>query len=338
MVVRLLIEPLYESIFAGFSYGFRPGKCCHDALDALYMCITRGSVNWILDADIKGYFDSIPHDKLIECIKYRLSDPRIITLIARWLKCGIMEGLKLHESTTGTPQGGIISPLLANIYLHYVLDTFTNEWRNKDSRGLVYIVRYADDFLVMFQYKGDARTYLSKLKWQFGKFGLELHPEKTRLIEFGAFATKNRKNRGQGKPETFDFLGFTHICSKTLNGKFKLLRQTIGKRLGRKLQEYKQKLKMMMHENFFDIVNALNQSLQGYFNYFAIHDNLNSLYTLRHQIIKEFYKVLRRRSEKAKSTVNWVWMNTVVTPFILKPHVKHPYPSERFRPNIKVFG
>ena len=338
MVVRLLIEPLFESIFAGFSYGFRPNRGCHDALDALYMCITRGKVSWILDADIKAYFDSIPHDKLIECVKHRLSDPRIITLIARWLKCGIMEGSELYDSTTGTPQGGIISPLLANIYLHYMLDTFTHEWRNTQSRGDVYIVRYADDFLVMFQYKGDAQAYLAKLKWQFGRCGLELQTEKTRLIEFGRFAAQNRKDRGQGKPDTFDFLGFTHICSKTLTGKFKLLRITIGKRLGRKLQEYKQNLKKMMHADINDIIDSLNRSLQGYYNYFAIHDNLCSLNILRYQVIRALYKTLRRRSEKARSTVTWAWMNTIVAPFILQPHVTHAYPSERFRPNVKAFG
>ena len=219
-----------------------------------------------------------------------------------------------------------------------MLDTFTHEWRNTQSRGDVYIVRYADDFLVMFQYKGDAQAYLAKLKWKFGMCGLELQTEKTRLIEFGRFAAQNRKDRGQGKPDTFDFLGFTHICSKTLTGKFKLLRITIGKRLGRKLQEYKQNLKKMMHADINDIIDSLNRSLQGYYNYFAIHDNLCSLNILRYQVIRALYKTLSRRSEKARSTVTWAWMNTIVAPFILQPHVTHAYPSERFRPNVKAFG
>lgn len=333
-VVRIIIEPLYESIFQGFSYGFRPQRGCHDALDALYVCIVYHKVNYILDADIKGYFDSIPHGKLLSVIKERIGDPRILNLIKKWLNCGVLENELIAYSKTGTAQGAVISPLLANVYLHYVLDNWVVEWRKTQAKGEVYIVRYADDFIVAFQYKEDARKFWSDLEQRLGRYELQLQTDKSRLIEFGKFAGSHRIGGMVGPKqgvETFDFLGFTHICSVTLNGKFKLLRKTIGKRLNKKIQEYKGKLKRLMHTKLENILMWLNRSLKGYFNYYAIHDNLDSLCKLRYFVICDLGKVLMRRSQKANKTVNWNYVFDKIAPLIPFPKVVHEYPIVRFR-------
>ena len=330
MVVLMIIEPLFESIFAGFSYGFRPNRNCHDALDALYVCIARGKVNWVLDADIKGYFDSIPHESLMTFIKLRMADPRILRLIAAWLKCGVLEDDFLQKSNIGTIQGGVISPLLANIYLHYVLDKWMHEWRQEPQRGEVYIVRYADDFLVAFQYKKDAEAFLGQLEYRLKRYGLQLQTDKSRLIEFGRFAAENRGARGEGKPETFNFLGFTHICSKTRRGAFKILRLTIGKRIGKKIQEYKKLFRDSINSPIETTLKKLKCSLRGYFNYFAVHDNLERLSRMRYQIILSLGKTLRRRGQRATKLVTWEWVFSELARLIPTPTCVHEYPTNRF--------
>lgn len=332
-VIRMIMEPLYESIFHGFSYGFRPNRGCHDALDALYVSIAYHKVNYVLDADIKGYFDSIPHGKLLSCINLRIGDPRILNLIKKWLNCGVLEEGMLSYSQKGTVQGAVISPLLANIYLHYALDNWLSE-RRKSARGEVYIVRYADDFIIAFQYKDDALKIQDELVQRLGRFELQLQTDKSRLIKFGRFAGGNRIGENAGPKqgvETFDFLGFTHICSKTLKGKFKLLRKTIGKRLNKKIQEYKEKLRRMMHIPLENILGWLNRSLKGYYNYYAIHDNLDTLCKLRYFVIMTLGKILMRRSQRARKTVNWEYVFSKVAPLIPLPKVVHEYPIVRFR-------
>ena len=333
-VIKLIIEPLYESIFQGFSYGFRPGRGCHDALDALYVCITYHKVNYILDADIKGYFDSIPHGKLLSLINLRIGDPRILNLIKKWLNCGVLENGFVEYGKTGTAQGAVISPLLANIYLHYVLDTWVAEWRKSEARGEVYIVRYADDFIVAFQYKDDATKFWSSLEQRLERYSLQLQTDKSRLIEFGRFAGSRQMGFEVGAKqgvETFDFLGFTHICSVTLKGKFKLLRKTIGKRLNKKIQEYKSKINRLMHTPLEKILTWLNRSLKGYYNYYAIHDNLDTLVQLRYFVICHLGKILMRRSQKANKTVNWDYVFEKIAPLIAFPEVVHQYSNVRFR-------
>ena len=333
-VIKLIIEPLYESIFAGFSYGFRPNRGCHNALDALYVSIAYHKVNYVLDADIKGYFDSIPHGKLLSFINRRIGDPRVLILIKGWLKCGVIENELVSYPDLGTVQGAVISPLLANIYLHYVLDTWTHMWRMKEDKGEVYIVRYADDFIVSFQYKSDAEKYWCDLERQLGRYELLLQTDKSRLIEFGRFAGGNRIGKDVDRvpgTETFDFLGFTHICSRTLRGKFKLLRKTIGKRLNKKIQEYKIKIKQRMHNSLDSILIWLDRSLKGYYNYYAIHDNIDTLGHLRYFVLTYLGKMLMRRSQKAKKTVSWDYVFTKIAPLIPLPKVVHDYPINRFR-------
>ncbi len=266
-----------------------------------------------------------------------MADPRILRLIDAWLTCGILEQGDLQKSEIGTIQGGVISPLLANIYLHYVLDEWVHMWRQREPRGEVYIVRYADDFLVAFQMKGDARLFLAQLEYRLGRFGLQLQTDKSRLIEFGRFAADNRKARGEGKPETFDFLGFKHICSKTHNNRFKVLRKTIGKRLSKKIQEYKRKIRVMINSPFEDIIDKINRSLRGYYNYFAVPDNLKRLSSLRYYVISAVVNVLRRRGQTAERGVTWEWVFSELAPSIAEPRVVHERPVARFRrkwPNI----
>ena len=233
-VVKVL-NAIYESDFLGFSYGFRPRRNPHNALDALYVGIMRKRVNWMLDADIRGFFDAIDHEWLMKFVEHRIADQRVLRHIKKWLNAGVMEDGKRTQTEKGTPQGGSVSPLLANVYLHYVFDLWVHQWRKRHARGEVIIVRFADDFTVGFQYREDAERFLEELRERFQRFHLELHPKKTRLMEFGRYAAENRKRRGEGKPESFDFLGFTHTCDKTRNGKFIVLRQTMRKRLQSKL-------------------------------------------------------------------------------------------------------
>jgi group II intron reverse transcriptase/maturase len=228
-----VLNAIYEEDFLGFSYGFRPGRGAHDALDALVVAIERRRVNVIVDADIRSFFDTVSQDWLIRFVEHRVGDKRVIRLIHKWLRAGVLEDGVVRESETGTAQGAVISPLLANIYLHYALDLWAERWRRREAAGDMIIVRYADDFIVGFEHEGDARRFLDEMRARLAEFALSLHPEKTRLIEFGRFAAGNRKRRGLGKPETFNFLGFTFICGKSRRGKFMVKRQTRSDRLRR---------------------------------------------------------------------------------------------------------
>jgi group II intron reverse transcriptase/maturase len=327
--VSEVLTAIYEEDFYGFSYGFRPGKGCHDALDALYVAIEKKKVNWVLDADIRRFFDSISHEWMLRFLGCRIADKRLLRLVAKWLKAGVVEGGERLNIGEGTPQGAVISPLLANVYLHYVLDDWMAWWRRKYATGDVVIVRYADDFVMGFQHKHEAVLFLKALRDRLNVFALNLHPDKTRLIEFGRFAAVSRRKRGQGKPETFAFLGFTHICSvKWKDGKYKTLRLTDNKRMREKLSWFKQTLKARMHDGIEEVGQWLRRSVQGYYNYFAVPDNTGRLVSFRYALGKIWHRVLCRRSQKGR--ISWEAFNKWVLRWIPKPKVLHPYPSARF--------
>ena len=331
IVQRAVVEVLnqiYEEDFAGFSYGFRPGLSAHDALDSLSAGIVTKKVNWILDADIKGFFDNIGHEKLMGLIELRIADPRILRLIRKWLKAGVSEDGQWSETKAGTPQGAVISPLLANIYLYYVLDQWVIEWRKVQAKGDVIIVRYADDFVLGFQYRNEAESFLKQLREQMAKFGLELHSEKTRLIEFGRFAEGNRKRTG-GKPETFNFLGFTHICSTIhKSGKFTVTRKTNGKRVTAKLRDIAAKLRRRMNDPMEQTGGWLTQVVRGYFNYHAVPGNLRRFYMFRRETARHWLFTLRRRSQRSQ----WTWERfcVLIDLYLPEPEILHPHPLERF--------
>src|ERR1700732_1543161 len=264
--VVTILNQIYEEDFLGFSYGFRPGRSQHQALDALSYTLLKKKVNYVLDADIRGFFDNLDKSWLIQFVEHRVADPRILRLIQKWLNAGVMEEGEWSNTKTGSPQGSVISPLLANIYLHYAFDLWVNVWRKKWAHGEVVVIRYADDVISGFQHQADADRFLENLRERLGKFGLELHPDKTRRIEFGRFAEQNRKRRGEGKPETFDFLGFTHISGKNRLGRFAVRRKTIRKRMGAKLREIKQQLRERMHDPVRQTGQWLKSVVQGHFN------------------------------------------------------------------------
>ncbi len=324
----LVLNAIYETDFLGFSYGFRPGRNPHNALDALYVGLQTKKVSWVLDADIRGFFDAIDHEWLIKFIEHRIADKRVVHLIQKWLKAGVLEDGKVTRSEVGAVQGGSVSPLLANVYLHYVFDLWTHQWRQKGARGEVLVVRYCDDFVVMFQYKTDAERYLRELKERFGKFKLELHPEKTRLIEFGKYAIESRKKRGYGKPETFSFLGFTHICGVKKNGMFAVLRQTEKKRLRAKLTEIKLELQKRKHFPLRHQCRWLKSVVTGHFNYYGVPTNLKALHTFRYQVIGFWIKALRDRSQNDHFT--WQKMAKMSDHWLPQGHITHPYPLRRF--------
>lgn len=328
-----VVQVIYEVDFLDCSYGFRPGKGCHDALDRLYMDITARKVNWVVDADIRSFFDSMSHDWIIRFLEHRIADQRILRLVKQWLKAGVLDGGEWKSTELGAAQGSSISPLLANIYLHYVLDLWGVVFI-KRARGEMYYVRYADDFVVGTQYKDDATMFLDSLRERLAEFGLELHPNKTRMIEFGRFARENRLKRKEGKPETFDFLGFTHICSVTRKTrKFKLLRKTISKRIGAKLVDIYKKLRWRINSPIKAVGEWLGSVVKGYFNYFAVHDNLDVLGKFRQSVAKLWLKVIRRRSHKARMT--WERFIPIIDKYLPKPLLVHPYPSERMASKIR---
>ena len=319
---------IYETDFLGFSYGFRPGRSQHNALDALYTGLLTRKVNWVLDADIRGYFDAIDHGWLVKMLEHRIADQRVVRLIQKWLNAGVLEDGIRTRSKAGTPQGGSASPLLANVYLHYVFDLWVRKWRRTRARGDVIVVRYADDIVLGFQHKSDAERFWTELVDRFGKFGLELHPEKTRLLEFGAFAAQNRKRRGQGKPETFDFLGFTHICGKKRsNGRFTVLRQTMRKRLQAKLSEVKAELRRRMHHRIPEVGKWLRSVLIGHMRYYGVPMNGRALWIFRFQVVRLWHRTLRRRSHKSRMT--WERMYRLVDRWIPPIRSYHPYPLRR---------
>ena len=327
--VNEVLNAIYEVDFLGFSYGFRPGRQAHTALDALAIGIRFKKISWILDADIRGYFDSISHDWMIRFLEHRIADQRMLRLIWKWLKAGVIEDGEWKASEEGCPQGSSISPLLANIYLHYVLDLWVQQWRQRHARGDVIIVRWADDFVVGFQYQDDAERFKEQLSERLRRFSLELHPEKTRLIRFGRFARRDcQRFDGQSKPATFNFLGFTHYCGVNQNGKFLVGRVTQRKRMTSKLHEVKAALREHMHQPIKEQGTWLASVIRGYFGYHAVPGNWQALGAFRTQCARMWYSSLRRRSQKAR--LNWDRMRYLTERWLPPARILHPWPEQRF--------
>jgi RNA-directed DNA polymerase len=323
-----VLNAIYETDFLGFSYGFRPGRSQHNALDALYVGQLTKKVNWVLDIDIRGFFDTIDHGWLVKFVEHRVADRRVVRLIQKWLNAGVLEDGKQMRVEEGTPQGGSASPLMGNIYLHYVFDLWVQSWRRKRSSGDVIVVRFADDIVVGFQSKSDAERFWVELIGRMRKFRLELHPEKTRLLEFGRFAAENRERRGQGKPETFNFLGFTHICGKTRsNGRFTVVRQTIRKRLQAKLNAVQTELKRRMHDPIPEVGKWLGSVVGGHFRYYGVPMNSPALNLFRFRAGQLWRHALSRRSQTGR--VHWDRMRRLIDRYLPSVHIFHPYPLRR---------
>jgi RNA-directed DNA polymerase len=322
-----VMNAIYETDFLGFSYGFRPGRSAHMALDALAVGIQTKKVSWLLDADIRGFFDTLNHEWLIKFVEHRIADPRVVRHIQKWLNAGVMEEGKHTRQEEGTPQGGSISPLLANIYLHYVFDLWADQWRKTTARGDVIIVRYADDFVVGFQHESDARRFHEELRERFRKFNLELHAEKTRVIEFGRFAAERRERRGQGKPETFNFLGFTHACDKTQKGKFIVLRRTMAQRMRAKLKSLKEELRRRLHAPVNEVGRWLGQVLAGHYRYYGVPRNYAMLDSFRQEVRYLWHRALNRRSQTGNVTE--AKLKRIADPWLPTPRIYQPYPESR---------
>src|SRR5229473_7290096 len=323
-----VLSAIYEEDFLGFSYGFRPGRSQHDAMDALMVGITSTKVNWILDADIRSFFDTVSQEWLIKFVEHRVGDRRIIRLIQKWLKAGVLEDGIVTVSDKGTGQGSVISPLLANLYLHYVFDLWAERWRRREAAGNMIIVRYADDLIVGFEHESDARRFLDEMRERLQEFALSLHSEKTRLIEFGRLAVANRKRRGLGKPETFTFLGFTFICSKTRRGKFQIKRKSRRDRMRVKLQAIKQELRRRMHQPIPQQGRWLQQVVTGYFNYHAVPTNSSTLTAFLFHVTNLWRRTLRQRSQKDWTT--WERIKRLADDWLPRPRILHPWPESRF--------
>jgi RNA-directed DNA polymerase len=323
-----VLNAIYETDFLSFSYGFRPGRSPHHALDALYAGLMTKQVNWVLDLDIRGFYDSIDHGWLVKFIEHRIADRRVVRLIQKWLNAGVLEDGKRMQVEEGTPQGGSASPLLSNVYLHYVFDLWVRAWRRKQARGDMIVVRFADDIVLGFQYKSDAERFREELVQRLRKFRLELHPDKTRLVEFGCYAAVNRQRRGQGKPETFAFLGFTHICGKTRSGRYTVLRQTIRQRSQAKLGEVKAELKRRMHEPIPELGNWLGAVVRGHMQYYGVPMNMPALFLFRSQVGWLWHRALSRRSQNGH--VDWDRMRRLIDRWLPPLHIYHPYPLYRF--------
>jgi group II intron reverse transcriptase/maturase len=330
LAVSRVMQAIFEVDFAGFSYGFRPGRGQHQALDAVAVGIERRKVNWIVDADIKGFFDTIDHGWLMKFIEHRIADQRLLRLLRKWLRAGVSEHGEWAPTTVGTPQGAVISPLLANIYLHQVLDVWMKWWRRQDGRGETIIVRYAADFVAGFQHKADAEQFLHDLRERLAKFVLTLHPDKTRLIEFGRFAAGNRHERGDGKPETFNFLGFTHRCAKRrADGRFTVIRTTMTKRLGATVQRIGQALTANRALPIVEQGRWLAWVVRGWLNYHAVPGNSGAIHAFKDRIIDAWRRSLRRRSQRAGSGTTWSIMRRLAERYLPPVRILHPYPSER---------
>jgi len=329
-----VLNAVYEVDFLGFSYGFRPGRGPHDALDALAAGIKRKKVKWVLDADIRDFFTSLDHDWLAKFLEHRIADKRVLRLIRKWVSAGVLEDGAWAASEVGAPQGASASPLLANVYLHYVLDRWVRQWRSRRAHGDVVIVRFADDFVAGFEHQADAQQFLADLRERFATFGLELHPDKTRLIEFGRHAARARATRGVGKPETFDFLGFTHICGKTKNGWFWLKRITISKRMRAKLSEINISLKQRRHQPIPVQGQWLASVVRGHLAYYAVPGNTDAVAAFRTQVGRLWFKALRRRSQRNR--LNWTRMGRLVTRWLPAARVMHPFPEVRF--DVRIQG
>jgi len=329
-----VLNAVYEVDFLGFSYGFRPGRSPHHALDALATGISRKRVNWVLDADIRDFFTSLDHDWLKRFLEHRIADRRVLRLIDKWVNAGVIEDGKWMASEEGAPQGASASPLLANVYLHYVFDRWTRQWRRRHAHGDMVIVRFADDFVCGFEHQSDAKQFLADLRERFAKFGLELHPEKTRLIEFGRHAARRRSARGLGKPETFEFLGFTHVCGETRDGRFWLRRITISKRMRAKLREVNDQLKVRRHQPIPEQGKWLASVVRGHLAYYAVPGNIDAVSTFRTQATRQWLKALRRRSQKTSLT--WARMDRLANRWLPPARVLHPYPEQRF--DVRTLG
>ena len=326
-VTAQIFSVIWEEEFLGFSYGFRPKRSPHNALDALTVGIERKCVGWVLDADIRGFFDTISHEWLVKFIQHRVGDKRVVHLIQKWLKAGVLEEGKWTLSEEGTPQGGLISPVLANIYLHYAFDLWAHQWRRRKAHGDVILVRYADDFVVGFQHRAEAEQFQRELTARLHQFNLELHADKTRLIEFGRYAASNRAKRGEGKPEVFHFLGFTHMCGRTRKGRFTVLRQTMRKRMRAKLKTIKVELKRRMHDPIPEQGKWLRSIVLGHFRYYGVPRNRPALDVFRYQLVKQWKHVLERRSQTGQ--VEWERMNRLALKWLPASRIYHPYPNQR---------
>jgi RNA-directed DNA polymerase len=326
--VVTILNQIYEVDFKGFSYGFRPEKSPHQALDALYVGLVRRKVSWVLDADIRSFFDRMSHEWTMQFVQHRVADNRILRLIQKWLMAGVMEEGEWKKTEVGTPQGAVISPLLANVYLHYVFDLWVEAWRKKVARGQVIVVRYADDLVVGFQNKADAERFLNEFRERLAKFDLELHPEKTRLLEFGRYAAVNRRKRGEKKPETFTFLGFVHQCGTSTRGLFTVWRRTAKKRMVAKLKQIKQTLRRRMHEPLNQTGTWLRSVLQGFYQYHAVPGNLRAMSIFRYRLKLMWQSTLRHRSQRPN--VGWAHIGPLFDRWLPPPRVLHPYPGKRF--------
>lgn len=324
----MVLNAIYEGDFMGFSYGFRPGRGPHDALDALAVAIEKRKVNWILDADVQNFFGSVSQEKLALFLEHRIGDKRIIRLIQKWLKAGVLEKGVTTVDDRGTGQGSVISPLLANVYMHYCFDLWANRWRRREARGDMIIVRYADDLVAGFEHEEDARRFLDAMRDRLEDFALTLHPDKTRLIEFGRFAGKQRRARGLGKPETFNFLGFTHICGKTRRGLFQLRRKTRRDRMRAKLTELKVELWSRMHQSIASQGKWLRQVVIGHMAYYAVPTNIRALSAFRYWVTELWRRTLRRRSQKDRFTRER--MGKLADTILPTPRILHPWPNQRF--------
>jgi group II intron reverse transcriptase/maturase len=324
-----VLNAIYETDFLGFSYGFRPGRSQHQALDALYRGLYERRVNWVLDLDVRSFFDRLSHAWLVKFLRHRIADRRVVRLIQKWLSAGVLEEGKRIVMEEGSPQGGSASPLLANIYLHYVFDHWVQAWRKKRAHGDVIVVRFADDIVVGFEFKTEAEKFWKELRERMAKFQLELHPDKTRLLEFGRLAAANRKSRGLGKPETFDFLGLTHICGKTSKGRFTVLRQTVRKRLQAKLQFVKLELRRRMHSPIPEVGKWLRSVVGGHIRYYGVPTNRYALAHFRFIVAKSWHYVLARRSQRGR--VPWERMKRLIARWLPPARIYHPYPWQRLR-------
>ena len=327
--VVTVLEAIYEEDFVGFSYGFRPGRGQHDALDALHAGILRRRVNWVLDSDIRGFFDAMSHTWILRFLEHRIADKRILRLVKKWLRVGVVEDGRVTRSERGAPQGAVISPILANAYLHYVYDLWVHRWRRTKATGDMIVIRYADDTIVGFEHEHEARAFLHDLQERMGLFDLSLHPDKTRLIRFGRHAAEQRAERGEGKPETFDFLGFTHYCTRSRRwGSFVIGRKTIKKRLLRTLEAVKMELRKRMHDPIAKTGTWVWQMLNGHLNYFAVSGNDKSLWWFCNEVRWRWLKSLKRRSQKAY--MSWERFTTLTDRFFPPIRVRHPLPCYRF--------
>ena len=323
-----VLNAIYEVDFAGFSYGFRPGRSPHQALDALAVGIEKKKVNWILDADIRGFYDAIDHGWLCKFVEHRIADKRVLRLIQKWLNAGVIEDGSWSASEEGAPQGATASPLLANVYLHYVFDLWAQHWRRRQANGDVIIVRFADDIVVGFQHRSDAERFQADLVQRLARFNLELNTEKTRLIEFGRFAAENRRRRGLGRPETFAFLGFTHMCGKTRAGRYALRRKTIAKRMAAKLREVNALLRQRRHWPIAEQGQWLGSVVRGHTAYYAVPGNIAAVSAFRKQVTRLWGRSLRRRSQRHR--VTWERMGRLEARWLPATRITHPWPNVRF--------